>query len=80
MIAPNSQRVIESRGVSASESAEKRLAAGLEPGSSVVVRVEGEHVVLIPRATIKRRLQQMFAGVEGSMAERRAEAAGDAHL
>jgi antitoxin component of MazEF toxin-antitoxin module len=65
--------------------AEVWRAAGLEPGSSVVVRVEGDHVVLIPRATIKRRLRQMFAGVEGSMseelmAERRAEAASDAHL
>jgi AbrB family looped-hinge helix DNA binding protein len=65
--------------------AEVRRAVGLEPGTSVVVHVDGEHVVLIPRAAIKRRLRQMFAGVDGSMAdelmaERRAEAAGDAHL
>lgn len=65
--------------------AEVRRAAGLEPGESVVVRIEGERVVLIPRAAIKRRLRRMFAGLEGSMAEelmaeRRAEAAGDARL
>ena len=64
--------------------AEIRQAAGLEPGTSVVVRIEGDHVELIPRAAIKRRLRQMFAGDEGSMAEeliaeRRAEAAADAH-
>lgn len=63
--------------------AEVRRAVGLEPGTRVVVAVEGEQVVLIPRDAIKRRLRQMFAGVEGSMAEdliaeRQAEAAQDA--
>lgn len=59
-----------------------RHATGLEPGTTVVVRVEGEHVVLIPRAAIRRRLRAMFADVPGSMAaellaDRRAEAARD---
>lgn len=62
--------------------AEVRRAAGLEPGTSVVLRIEGEQVVLTPCEAIKRRLRQMFAGIEGSMAEelmaeRRAEAARD---
>lgn len=59
-----------------------RRAAGLEPGTTVVVRVEGDRVVLIPRAAIRRRLRAMFADVPGSMADelladRRAEAARD---
>lgn len=63
--------------------AEVRKVAGIEPGTSVVVRVEGECVVLIPREVIKRRLRQMFVGVAGSMAEdliaeRRVEVARDA--
>jgi hypothetical protein len=48
-----------------------------------VVRVEDGCVVLIPRDAIKRRLREMFADVEGSMAdeliaERREEAAREA--
>ena len=48
----------------------------------MVVRAEDERVVPIPHESIRRRLRQMFAGVEGSMAEdpiagRRAEAAHD---
>ena len=60
--------------------AEIRRAAGIKPGTTLIVRVEGERVVLIPRDAIKRRLRQMFAEVEGSMAaeliaERHEEAA-----
>jgi len=63
--------------------AEVRRAAGLEPGTRAVVRVEGEQVVIVPREAVKRRLRQMFSGVAGSMAdeliaERRAEARRDA--
>ncbi len=59
-----------------------RRAAGFEPGASIVVRLEGEQAVLIPRDAIKRRLRRMFAGIQGSMAEeliaaRQAEAARD---
>jgi hypothetical protein len=51
----------------------------MEPGASVVVRLEGARVVLTTREGIKRQLQQMFSGMAGSMAEeliaeRRAEA------
>lgn len=60
-----------------------RRAAGMEPGSSVVVRLEGDHVVLIAREAIKRRLQHMFADIDSSMAqelinERRSEASREA--
>jgi AbrB family looped-hinge helix DNA binding protein len=56
-----------------------RRAAGVEPGSILVVRVEGDRIVLTPREAIKRRLHEMFSGIEGSMseeliAERRIEA------
>ncbi len=44
-------------------------AAGIEPGASVVLRLDGEQVVLIPLHAIKRRLRRMFAGIEGSMAK-----------
>jgi AbrB family looped-hinge helix DNA binding protein len=46
-----------------------RRAAGLEPGTTALIRVEGERVVLIPRAAIRARLRNMFADVDGSMAE-----------
>lgn len=49
--------------------AEVRRATGLEPGTHVVVATEGEQVVLITHDAIKRRLQRMFAGVQGSMAQ-----------
>ena len=50
----------------------------LEEGSELVAFVEGQGVLLIPRAAVKHRLQSMFAGVKSSMAaelqaERRAE-------
>jgi hypothetical protein len=51
----------------------------MEPGSPVVIRLEGERVVLTAREAIKGQLRRLFSGVEGSMAdeliaERRAEA------
>jgi AbrB family looped-hinge helix DNA binding protein len=46
-----------------------RRAAGMEPGASVVVQLEGERVVLTARDAIKHHLQHMFSGVDGSMAE-----------
>jgi AbrB family looped-hinge helix DNA binding protein len=49
--------------------AEVRHAVGVEPGSVLVLRVDGERVILIPRDAIKRRLREMFKGIEGSMAE-----------
>ena len=59
-----------------------RRELGIEEGSELVALVEGEAVVLVPRAAIKTRLRTMFAGVTGSMrgeliAERRAEAGRD---
>ena len=50
----------------------------LEEGSELVALVEGQGVLLIPRAAVKHRLRSMFAGVNSSMAaelqaERRAE-------
>ena len=50
----------------------------LEEGSELVAFVEGQGVLLIPRAAVKHRLRSMFAGVKSSMAaelqaERRAE-------
>lgn len=61
---------------------EIRRAAGIDPGDTVVMRIEEDHVVLISRDAIKRRLQGMFAGIQGSMSEeliteRRAKAASD---
>ena len=63
--------------------ADVRRAAGIEPGTILVVRVEGECVVLTPRDAIKQRLRKMFSDVPGSMAEeliaeRREQAARDA--
>jgi AbrB family looped-hinge helix DNA binding protein len=62
--------------------AEIRHAIGIKPGEKLVLRVESGSIVLIPRDAIKRRLQEMFADIDGSMAEeliaeRRAEAARD---
>jgi AbrB family looped-hinge helix DNA binding protein len=48
---------------------EVRRALGIGPGSTLVVRVEGERIVLTPREAIRRRLQELFAEVEGSMAD-----------
>ena len=59
-----------------------RRRLGLGEGSELVALVEGEAVVLVPRAAIKSRLRSIFAGVEVSMreeliAERREAAAGE---
>ncbi len=51
----------------------------IEEGTELVALVEGEAVVLVPRAAIKSRLRSMFADIGVSMRqelidERRAEA------
>lgn len=58
-----------------------RRALGIERGTQLTVIVDGEAVVLAPRAAVERRLHGIFANVPASMAdelieERRAEAAG----
>jgi AbrB family looped-hinge helix DNA binding protein len=60
-----------------------RRELGIEEGSELVALVEGEAVVLVPRSAIKSRLRSIFAATTDSMrdeliAERRAEAAGEA--
>jgi AbrB family looped-hinge helix DNA binding protein len=57
-----------------------RRALGLEEGSELVAMLEGDAVVLLPRAAVKARLRAMFADVGASMrqeliTERRATAA-----
>jgi AbrB family looped-hinge helix DNA binding protein len=59
---------------------EIRRQLGLAEGSQLVAVVEGDGVLLLPRAAIKKRLRGMFAGVGTSMAaellrDRRAAAA-----
>jgi AbrB family looped-hinge helix DNA binding protein len=56
-----------------------RRQLGILEGSELVVLVEGEAVVLVPRSAIKSRLRSMFADVGSSMGQelivdRRAEA------
>jgi AbrB family looped-hinge helix DNA binding protein len=56
-----------------------RRQLGIVEGSELVVLVEGEAVVLVPRSAIKSRLRSIFADVGSSMgqeliADRRAEA------
>lgn len=46
-----------------------RQQVGIGPGSILTLRVEGERVILVPRTAVKRRLREMFAGVQESMAE-----------
>lgn len=58
----------------------KRL--GIEQGTRLAVLVDGEAVVLVPRAAVEQRLHSIFKGVPASMAdelvrERRAEAAAE---
>jgi AbrB family looped-hinge helix DNA binding protein len=60
-----------------------RRMLGIEEGSELVALVDGEAVVLVPRAAIKARLRSIFADVDISMrqeliAERRDEAAREA--
>lgn len=47
---------------------EMRRQLGIEEGSELVVLLEGEGLVLVPRAAVKRQLRGMFAGVKTSMA------------
>jgi AbrB family looped-hinge helix DNA binding protein len=59
----------------------KRL--GIEQGTRLTVLVDGEAVVLVPRAAVERRLHSIFKGVPVSLAgelidERRSEAAAEA--
>ena len=55
---------------------------GISEGSELVVVVEGDGVLLLPRSAVKRRLREMFAGVRTSMSaelmrDRRAAAAAE---
>jgi AbrB family looped-hinge helix DNA binding protein len=59
--------------------AELREKLGIEVGTKLIARVEGDRLVLETPAAVLAGLQALFAGVEGSMvdeliAERRAEA------
>jgi AbrB family looped-hinge helix DNA binding protein len=59
---------------------EIRRRLGLTEGSQLVAVVEGDGVLLLPRAAVKKRLRGMFAAVGTSMAtelirDRRAAAA-----
>lgn len=63
---------------------ELREKLGIEAGTKLVARVEGDRLVLETPAAVLARLQALFAGVEGSMAdeliaERRAEAERELH-
>lgn len=56
-----------------------RRQLSIDEGSELVALVEGEGVLLLPRAAVKRRLRAMFAGVGTSLsaellADRRAAA------
>ncbi len=60
-----------------------RRRLGIEQGTRLVVLVDDDAVVLVPRAAIERRLHAIFKGVPVSMAdelieERRAEASAEA--
>lgn len=64
---------------------EIRRRLGLEEGSQLVALLEGDGVLLLPRAAVKQRLRGMFAGVGTSMADelvrdRRAAAAEESHV
>lgn len=48
---------------------EIRRRLGLEEGSQLVALIEGDGVLLLPRAAVRQRLRGMFAGVRTSMAE-----------
>src|SRR5680860_520970 len=63
--------------------AQVRRRLGIEQGTRLIVLVDDDAVVLVPRAAIERRLHAIFKGVPVSMAdelleERRAEAAAEA--
>ena len=64
---------------------EIRRRLGLEEGSQLVAVVEGDGVLLLPRAAVKQQLRKMFADVGTSMAEelvgdRRAAAAEESRV
>lgn len=44
-----------------------RRQLSIQEGSELVALVDGEGVLLLPRAAVKRRLRQMFAGVGASL-------------
>lgn len=44
-----------------------RRQLSIQEGSELVALVDGEGVLLLPRAAVKRRLRQMFAGVGTSL-------------
>lgn len=48
---------------------EIRRRLGLEEGSQLVALVEGDGVLLLPRAAVKQRLRGMFAGIKPSLAD-----------
>ncbi len=48
---------------------EIRRRLGLEEGSQLVALVEGDGVLLLPRAAVKRRLRGIFAGIGASMSD-----------
>ena len=63
--------------------AEIRRELGIGEGSQLVAMVEGQAVVLVPRAAVKTRLRSIFADVGTSlrdelMADRRRAAAAEA--
>ncbi len=56
-----------------------RRQLAIDEGSQLVAIVDGDGVLLLPRSAVKRRLRQLFAGVEASLSsellvERRAAA------
>ena len=62
---------------------EFRRQLGLAEGSELVALIEGDGVLLLPREAVKKRLRDLFAGVDESlsgelMADRRAAAAAEA--
>ena len=48
---------------------EIRRRLGLAEGSELVALLEGDGVLLLPRAAVKKRLRTMFADVRTSMAD-----------
>lgn len=49
--------------------AEIRRELGIEEGSELVAMVEGQALVLVPRAAVKTRLRSIFADVRTSLAD-----------
>lgn len=49
--------------------AEARQALGIDEGTVLVARIEGDQLVLTSREAVKRRLRAMFTDVPGSMAD-----------